>query len=359
MTSTSVMAPPVLHVIGPEDVRATECPVELDLPDDQLVTLYETMVVTRLLDQELINLQRQGELALYPSCRGQEAAQVGSVLALSPDDWVFPQYRELGVFVGRGIDPLGVALMWRGVVHGGVGLVEHHSAPLAVPIATHAPHAVGMALGAVLAGGRDVSVAYIGDGATSEGDAHEAFNIAAVLATPCIFFVQNNQWAISVPLEEQTRSTSIAAKAVAYGMPGIRCDGNDVLACLAATRRAVEYARSGRGPTLIEAVTYRMEGHTTADDPRRYRSQEEVERWRELDPIARYESFLGRAGLWSDDLAARCHAKGVDAAASLRRGVTTAPLPDPAQVFDLVFAVATPELRRQAAQLVAEQHVRT
>ena len=219
--------------------------------------MLTAMIVTRRLDEEFVNLQRQGQLGLFASCRGQEAAQVGAASALRPTDWLFPQYRELGAFVVRRIPPEAIAMMWRGVCHGGMDLLEYCSAPISIPVGTHALHAVGYAMGISLDGDDGVAAAFIGDGSLSEGDVHEALNMAGVFQAPCIFFVQNNQWAISVPASKQTRAATIAQKALAYGMPAVRCDGNDVLACSEAMIEAVLRARSGDGPTLIEAVTYR------------------------------------------------------------------------------------------------------
>ena len=235
------------------------------------------MVVTRDLDGEFINLQRQGELALFASCRGQEAAQIGAAACLRKTDWLFPQYREIGAFLLRGITPAQMGAVWRGKWHGGLGFTERCCAPISIQIGTHGLHAVGAAMGAQRLGEDSVTVAFLGDGATSEGDAHEALNFAAVFKAPCVFFVQNNQWAISTPVSHQMAAPSIAHRAIGYGMPGIRVDGNDVLACYAVMAEAAQRARDGGGPTLIEAITYRMGPHTTSDDPTRYRSDEEVD----------------------------------------------------------------------------------
>ena len=206
------------------------------------------MAVTRALDAEFVNLQRQGELALFASCRGQEAAQIGSAACLRKTDWLFPQYREIGAFLVRGITPAQMGAVWRGRWHGGLGFTEKCVAPIAIPIGTHGLHAVGAAMAAQRLGEDSVTVAYLGDGATSEGDAHEALNLAAVFKAPCVFFVQNNQWAISVPVSRQQAGPSIAHRAIGYGMPGIRVDGNDVLACHAVMAEAAQRARERRRP---------------------------------------------------------------------------------------------------------------
>jgi pyruvate dehydrogenase E1 component alpha subunit len=233
-------------------------------------------------------------------------------------------------------------------------MIKRRCAPLCVPIATHALHAVGLAMGARMDGSTDLAVAYIGDGATSEGDAHEAFNFAAVFDAPCIFFVQNNHWAISVPLRAQTRAISLAHKAIAYGMPGVRCDGNDVIATWAVTREAASRAKAGAGPTLIEAVTYRMGGHSTSDDPLRYRDPAEVAEWETRDPIKRVRLFLEREHWWTAERADEVTERSASACAQLRAGIYDAPPPAVDELFDHVYVAKTAELERQAAKLRTE-----
>ncbi|MFI5053658.1 MAG: pyruvate dehydrogenase (acetyl-transferring) E1 component subunit alpha [Acidimicrobiia bacterium] len=345
----------LVQLVRPDGTPTEDPRHPVTLTDAEHRSFYDTMVVTRALDQEFINLQRQGQLALYPSCRGQEAAQVGAGFAMAPNDWMFPQYRELGAWVARGVDPAGIGVMWRGTWHGGASLLEHCSAPISIPIGTHALHAVGYALGAALDGDPVVAVAFIGDGATSEGDVHEALNFAAVLDAPCVFFVQNNQWAISVPVERQTKAPSLAHKAIGYGMPGVRCDGNDVLACYAVVREAADRARRGGGPTFIEAVTYRMEAHTTSDDPTRYQPREELDEWARKDPIERYRVFLTLRGLWDEEFHDQSVQRGRVAAQHLRDAVYDAPDGPVVEVFDHVFTEITPVLREQREQLLAER----
>jgi pyruvate dehydrogenase E1 component alpha subunit len=348
--SSEVDLEPVQLLLPDGTLRPDErYPLDLDL--DEIGELYAAMAVTRALDQEFINLQRQGQLALFPSCRGQEAAQIGSAAALGTGDWVFPQYRELGVMMYRGVDPVEIGHLWRGSRHGSRQMIEQRCAPLSVPIATHALHAVGLAMGADLEGSDDVAVAYIGDGATSEGDAHEAFNFAAVFAAPCIFFIQNNQWAISVPLDRQTKALSIAHKAVAYGMPGIRCDGNDVLAVRAVMAQALDRARAGGGPTLIEAITYRMGPHTTSDDPTRYRDDTELLAWEARDPLSRLQTFLRRAGWWSEAAEQAITERSKLACDHLRAGIYDADTPDPQSFFAHVFVGSTRDIDNQSRQL--------
>ena len=244
--------------------------------------------------------------------------------------------------------------MWRGACYGGVDVTDYCVAPVNISIGTHALHAAGYAMGIHLDGDDDVAVAFIGDGSMSEGDVHEALNMAAVFRTPCIFFVQNNQWAISVPAQHQTHSETIVQKAFGYGMPGIRCDGNDVLACFVAMGEAVERARAGGGPTLIEAVTYRMGAHTTSDDPTRYRSDEELAAWAERDPIARYSAHLLGEAIWNDNAEVTANSAADEAVRRLRNDVFDAPEPDPLVVFDHVLAQRTDELERQRRQLARE-----
>ncbi|BBX11389.1 MAG: pyruvate dehydrogenase (acetyl-transferring) E1 component subunit alpha [Mycolicibacter algericus] len=353
ITGPQVALEPV-QLIGPDGAPTAENRYSRDLPDETLCWLYELMALTRELDTELVNLQRQGELALYASCRGQEAAQIGATACLRKTDWLFPQYRELGVFVARGIPAWNLAAAWRGTWNGGLEFTAKCCAPISVPIGTQALHAVGAAMGAQRLGEDSVTVAFVGDGATSEGDVHEALNFAAVFAAPCVFFVQNNQWAISVPLHRQTAAPSLAHKAIGYGMPGIRVDGNDPLACYAVMAEAAERARTGGGPTLVEAVTYRLGPHTTSDDPTRYRSSAEHERWTALDPIPRYRSYLRNAGVWTQRLEDRVAARAQRLRTELRDATVGAADFDVDEVFTSVFADLTPELQQQRRALRAE-----
>ena len=321
---------------------------------DRIPELYAEMVVTRELDEEFVNLQRQGQIALYPSCRGQEAAQIGCASALRDTDWMFPQYRELGAFLHRGVDPGGIGLSWRGTWNGGLGFVERCIAPICIAIATQTLHAVGAALASTWLDDDGVTVAFVGDGGTSEGDWHEALNLAAVRQAPCIVFVQNNGWAISTPTSQQFRSPTIAERATGYGMPGVRVDGNDVVACHLVVAEAAERARRGEGPTLIEAVTYRMGPHTTSDDPRRYRTDHEVEQWSALDPVARSEAHLRHLGRWDDEIRDGAMRRAADLRSRLRDAVVDAPDAPISEVFDHVFVEPTPALLDQRDQLIAE-----
>ncbi|MCP9273391.1 pyruvate dehydrogenase (acetyl-transferring) E1 component subunit alpha [Mycolicibacterium arenosum] len=343
-----------IQLVAPDGAPTAERRLRRHLPPETLTWLYESMVVTRELDTEFINLQRQGELALFASCRGQEAAQIGAAGCLRKTDWLFPQYRELGAFLIRGIAPAQLGAVWRGRWHGGLGFTEKCVAPIAIPIGTHGLHGVGAAMAAQRLGEDSVTVVFMGDGATSEGDAHEALNLASVFNAPCVFLVQNNQWAISVPVAKQQAGPTLAHRAVGYGMPGVRVDGNDVLACYAVMEDAAARARAGGGPTFIEAVTYRMGPHTTSDDPTRYRDDAEVEYWRTRDPIDRFRTYLQRAEVWSERVEERIAHRAQRMRAELRDSVINEPDIDVAEVFDTVYQRITPDLARQRDDLTAE-----
>jgi 2-oxoisovalerate dehydrogenase E1 component alpha subunit len=364
MTDNALAAAPVgLELLPePEPIRLLQADgtlleradLPLDLSADDLRALHRHMVMTRRLDREALVLQRQGQLAVYASCLGQEGAQVGSAFALQPQDWVFPSYREHGVARVRGLDPVRLLHHSRGTWLADHDPYEHHFALQSIPIATHALHATGFAMGAKLDGKSIVTAAYFGDGATSEGDAHEAFNFASVYQASTVFFIQNNHWAISVPVSRQMHAPTIAHRAIGYGMPGVRVDGNDVLASYAVMRQAVARARRGDGPTLIEAVTYRMEGHSTSDDPTKYRTPGELEKWAEADPLARMEAFLRHAGLWDDDFFAQVEVEVQAIADRIRAEIYEAPHGNPLELFDHVYVRPTAELRRQREQMRAE-----
>jgi len=324
------------------------------LTDDQLLDLYTRMVEVRRLDEIAISLQRQGQLGVWASCRGQEAAQVGSAYALSPEDWVFPSYREASVGIMRGIPLADLMRQYKGIWLGNYDPYKYRFAMNSIPIATHALHATGLAMAAKRAGDRIAAVAYFGDGATSEGDAHEAMNFAAVFQAPVVFFVQNNQWAISVPLSQQTASPTLAGRAPALGFEGVLVDGNDVAAVHLVTSRAIDKARDGGGPTLIEALTYRIDSHTTADDQTRYRTAAEVQEWIDRDPIDRLENHLTASGVLTDEMRDASHARADVIATEARNDLTASELGDPGEMFDHVYGAAHPLLTEQRAQLQAE-----
>lgn len=352
-TLSGVESEPI-QLVAPDGTPTPETGYRRHLPPETLTWLYESMVVTRELDTEFVNLQRQGELALFASCRGQEAAQVGATGCLRKSDWLFPQYRELGALLVRGIAPAQLGAVWRGRWHGGLGFTEKCVAPIAIPIGTHGLHGVGAAMAAQRLGEDSVTVVFMGDGATSEGDAHEALNLASVFNAPCVFLVQNNQWAISVPVAKQNAGPTLAHRAIGYGMPGVRVDGNDVLACYAVMAHAAARARVGGGPTFIEAVTYRMAPHTTSDDPTRYRDADEVEHWRTRDPIDRFRAYLQHTGIWTERVEERIAHRAQRMRTELRDSVINEPDVDIAEVFDTVYHRITPDLARQRDELAAE-----
>jgi pyruvate dehydrogenase E1 component alpha subunit len=321
---------------------------------EQLRELYRFMVMGRRADRQAITLTRQGALGVFASSQGQEAVQVGAVLALDEKDWLFPSYRETVAGLVRGVDVVGILALFSGSWHCGFDPRRYRVAPFATPLATQVLHATGLAMAARLRGDDVVALTFLGDGAASEGDAHEAMNIAAVRQAPCVFLLQNNQYAISVPLRLQTHASALALRAAGYGMPGVRVDGNDAVSVHAAVREAVERARAGNGPTLIEAVTYRLEAHTTADDASRYRSPEEVSEWQARDPIARHLALLRERGLADQAFIDAVDAEAEAMAARIREALYGAPPGDPLEMFDHVYSVRTPHLERQRTQLAAE-----
>jgi 2-oxoisovalerate dehydrogenase E1 component subunit alpha len=327
----------------------------LDMPaDGVLLELHRRMVLGRRFDTQATALTKQGRLAVYPSARGQEAAEIGAVLALRAQDWLFPTYRDSMAMVSRGLDPAEVLTLLRGDWHCGYDPHEHRVAPQCTPLATSAPHAVGVAHAARLKNEDAVALAMLGDGATSEGDTHVALNFAAVWKAPVVFFVQNNGYAISVPLAKQTAAPSLAHKGIGYGIPAMLVDGNDAAAVYAAVRRAVTSAATGGGPVLIEALTYRVEPHTNADDATRYRTAEEVAHWVARDPLIRIRRFLTARGLLGEQAIAALDAEAEMAAAALRERMNAETAHDPAELFRHVYAEPTPALRAQETQLAWE-----
>ena len=329
--------------------------VDLEMPgDDVLLALHRQMVLARRFDTQATALTKQGRLAVYPSAHGQEAGEIGAVLALRPQDWLFPTYRDSMAVVCRGVDPVEVLTLLRGDWHCGYDPYEYRVAPQCTPLATSALHAVGLAHAAKLKAEDTVALVMLGDGATSEGDTHAALNFAAVWKSPVVFFVQNNGYAISVPLSKQTAAPSLAHKGIGYGVPAMLIDGNDAAAVYASVQRAVTSAAGGGGPTLIEALTYRIEAHTNADDATRYRHQDEVERWLARDPLARMRRHLITRGLLDQSAVASLDAEAEVEAAALRQRVKTDTAPDPADLFRHVYAEQTPALRWQQRELAAE-----
>ncbi|WP_030939116.1 pyruvate dehydrogenase (acetyl-transferring) E1 component subunit alpha [Streptomyces sp. NRRL S-646] len=345
---------PLLPDAEPYRVLGTEAAAKAD--PALLRRLYAELVRGRRYNVQATALTKQGRLAVYPSSTGQEACQVAAALALEDRDWLFPSYRDTLAAVARGLDPVQALTLLRGDWHTGYDPHEHRVAPLCTPLATQLPHAVGLAHAARLKGDDVVALAMVGDGGSSEGDFHEALNFAAVWQAPVVFLVQNNGFAISVPLAKQTAAPSLAHKAVGYGMPGRLVDGNDAAAVHEVVTDAVRRAREGGGPTLIEAITYRIDAHTNADDATRYRGDTEVEAWRAHDPIALLEHELTERGLLDDDAVRAARDTAEIMAADLRERMNQDPVLDPMDLFAHVYAEPTGQLREQQAQLRAELH---
>lgn len=351
--------PDMVQLLTPEGLRVSHPDYPLDITDDELGGLYRDMVLVRRLDSEAVALQRQGELGLWASLLGQEAAQIGSGRALRPHDMAFPTYREHGVAWCRGIDPLMLLGLYRGSSVGGFDPSLHNFNMYTVVIGAQTLHAAGYAMGVVRDGAvgtgdphRDTAVlAFFGDGASSQGDVNESFVWAAAENLPVVYLCQNNQWAISAPVSTQTR-VPLYRRAEGFGFPGVRIDGNDVLAALAVTRKALDDARSGQGPILIEAFTYRMNPHTTSDDPTRYRLGGELETWRLRDPIARVRAYLSRQAGFDAGFFDAIETESEQLAVRLRAGCRALPDPSPESVFDDVYVDLPPELAEQRAEFV-------
>lgn len=330
--------------------------LEPNLPADFLLKLYRAILLGRRFDERMLSLQRQGRIGTFPPIKGQEAAQLGAVAALEASDWMVPSFRETAAEIWRGRALENVLLYFGGYDEGGYVAPERNDLPIAVPVASQLPHAVGIAWSLRYRQSNQVVMAFVGDGATSEGDFHEALNFAGVFQTPVVFVVQNNQWAISIPRSHQTRSKTIAQKALAYGMPGIQVDGNDVLAVYVAAREAIERARSGGGPTLVECVTYRLAMHTTADDPQKYRSAEEETKWIKRDPLPRFQKYLLDKQILSEE---KIEALEVEIRDEIQAGVERAEelmsgLGDPMDMFDHMYAELPPTLQEQKQELIRE-----
>src|SRR6266536_1879811 len=337
------------RVIGDAD-GAGDREVE-GLGEQELLDLYRSMVLLRAYDERSVVYHRQGRIGTYAIFWNHEAMQAGSVHALEDDDWIFPSYRESAIGLLRGMPAATALSWWRGHPAGWWNPADYNVASICVPIGTHVPHAAGLAWGKKLRGESTAAIVYFGDGATSEGSFHEGANFAAVMQAPLILFCNNNYWAISTPLPAQTHAETLADKAVGYGMPGVRVDGADVLAVYEATREAVARARSGGGPTFIEAVTYRTAPHATADDPKAYIDLERVEEEKQRECLGRYESYLRRLGLLSDEAAEAVRAQAADL---MREGIAQAeaePPPDVGLVFEHAYADPPASLQADLAEL--------
>ncbi|WP_432587431.1 pyruvate dehydrogenase (acetyl-transferring) E1 component subunit alpha [Streptomyces sp. HD1123-B1] len=344
----------LVQLLTPEGERVEHPEYSIDLTPDELRGLYRDMVLTRRFDAEATTLQRQGELGLWASLLGQEAAQIGSGRALNDSDYVFPTYREHGVAWCRGVDPTNLLGMFRGVNHGGWDPNSNNFHLYTIVIGSQTLHATGYAMGIAKDGADSAVIAYFGDGASSQGDVAESFTFSAVYNAPVVFFCQNNQWAISEPTERQTR-VPLYQRAQGFGFPGVRVDGNDVLACLAVTRAALERARTGQGPMLIEAFTYRMGAHTTSDDPTRYRSAEERELWETKDPILRLHAYLTKQGLADEEFFAGLERESDALAKRVRDAVRAMPDPDDLAMFEHTYADGHALVDEERAQFAAYQ----
>jgi pyruvate dehydrogenase E1 component alpha subunit len=321
------------------------------LADHDLVELYRSLILLRAYDERSVVYHRQGRIGTYAIFWNHEAIQAGSAYALSADDWIFPSYRESAIGLLRGMPVSTVLSWWRGHPAGWWNPADYNVASICVPIGTHVPHAAGLAWGKKLRGEKACAIVYFGDGATSEGSFHEGANLAAVTGAPLVLMCNNNQWAISTPIEAQTRADNLADKAIGYGIPGVRVDGLDILAVFEATREAVERARAGEGPTFIEAVHYRAAPHATADDPKAYIDLDRVEEERARECVGRFEGYLRRAGILTDEMAESIRA---EAAEKMREGIAAAeaePPADPALLFEHAFVEAPASFERDLAEL--------
>ena len=354
MSDTTVHEEPeLIQLLTPEGDLTGHPDYPLEITADEIRALYRDLVLVRRFDSEAVSLQRQGELGLWASLLGQEAAQIGSGRALRGTDMAFPSYREHGVAWCRGVEPKELLGMFRGVTNGGWDPHEHGFHLYTIVIGSQALHATGYAMGVQRDGalGEDGTavITYFGDGATSQGDTNEAFNFASVNNAPVVFFCQNNQWAISEPLDRQARAP-IYKRAAGFGFPGLRVDGNDVLAVLAVTRAALDNAREGNGPTLVEAFTYRMGAHTTNDDPTRYRDTAELDEWKAKDPILRVRRHLEKNGLADEEFFASVDAEADALGEKVRTQCRTLPDPEPLDIFHEVYAEPNVHIDRQRAE---------
>ena len=341
---------PMVQLLTPDGERVSDPEYALDFSAGQYRDFYRDLVLVRRFDREATSLQRQGELGIWASTLGQEAAQVGAARAMRADDFAFPTYRDHGVAWCRGVDPLDVIAHFRGVSPCSYPPEAHGLAPYSIVLGSQVLHAVGWAMGSALAADTAAAVAFFGDGACSQGDVNEAMVWASVYRAPIVFFCQNNQWGISTPASGQT-PIPLYQRASGFGFPGVRVDGNDVLATYAVTRAALDRAHAGCGPTLVEAYTYRMGDHTTSDDSTRYRAASELDRWQRLDPVDRMRALLVRGQLADSAFFQALDDEADMIAERVRSGCRSMPDPDPLTMFDHVFAEQTPLLRQQRGTL--------
>ncbi len=333
---------------------AVDRELEPVIPEQELLDLYRAMLLGRRFDERMLDLQRQGRIGTFPPIKGQEAAQMGSIFQLKATDWMVPAFRETAAEIWRGRSLESVIFYYNGYNEGTIIPADQRDLPMAVPVGSQILHATGLGYAAKYRKTDEIVMTYFGDGATSEGDFHEGLNCAAVYQAPVIFICQNNQWAISIPVHQQTHSKTIAQKALAYGMPGIQVDGNDILAVYAASKEAADRARSGGGPTLIECVTYRVMMHTTADDPSRYRGTDDVELWKKKDPLSRFEIYLQDKGVLNTQ-----SRKEIDSGVlkQIQAAIDNAEeqmkqFGDPLDMFDHLYANRPPHLEQQKQEFI-------
>ena len=325
-----------------------------NIEEDKIKEMYHLMKLLRALDEKLFALQRSGKIGTYAQTKGQEASQIGSGFVLKEEDWFVPSFRELGVYICRGIDRGKLVQVWNGDTRAFADVEKTHSTPVSIPIASQLLHATGIAWGSKYNEKEEATIVYFGEGATAEGDFHEALNFAAVLNLPVVFFCQRNQWSISTPYEKESSTKTIAEKAVAYGIEGVQVDGNDVLGVYKVTEDALNKARDGNGPTLIEAVTYRMGDHTTSDDSSKYRSEEEIKEWESKCPLLRLEKYFQSIGTWNDDYkrwVEETVQKEVEEA--VEKGFNVEP-PKPEQMFEDVY-IEKPEILKEQEKELKEE----
>lgn len=323
-----------------------------ELTDKDYKKMFELMLLNRIFDDKCLKLQRQGRIGTYASTLGQEACQIGSAYAMNDSDFMFPSFRENGVFIARKMPMEMILQYWGGDERGDKIPDGINNFTVSIPVGTQTLHAVGYAWAAKLKLDKTASIVYFGDGATSEGDFHEAMNFAGVFKLPVVFICQNNQWAISMPREKQTAAKTIAQKAIAYGFEGIQVDGNDVIAVYRATKEAVEKARKGNGPTLLELYTYRMSDHTTADDASKYRNEQEVKEWKEKDPIDRLRKYMQKKSYWTPEYEKQIIETFQMKVEEAVNKYEAMPKPNPADIFNYVYRDLTPELKEQRDYLI-------
>lgn len=328
--------------------------IDFDLSEDNIKEMYHLMTLSRTFDEKMFKLQRSGKIGTVASCKGQEAAQVGSAYALESTDWLVPAFRETAALIARRADMSKLTLAWNGDTRAFENDDNSRNLPVAIPVASQIITAAGIAWASKFKKTKEVTLVYFGDGASSEGDFHESLNLAGVQDLPIVYLCQNNQWAISTPRDRQTRSETIAQKAIAYGIKGVQVDGNDALAVYHATKEAVKRAREGKGPTLIECLTYRLGDHTTSDDASKYRSEEQVHEWEPKDPLHRLKKHFEKLGTWGDDYGVWLNKKNEEEVAQAVEKALNMEPRKPQDMFSNIFSKLTPELEAEQKNILAE-----